>query len=184
VEAKKTMKIWVGILVACSPLALCGCFDLPSVYPLYTDQTAVAEPRLAGAWQTQDGKEQMFVRLTGDREYRLTYLDDDGEATLWKLRLVKLGETPAADMMQVKDGDLIPLHHFLALAFDGAALKVWFLDSSPLRQMAGKEGLGYVRGKEDEVVLTAPTASLAAFLQKNLADEMKRDADLEFHALK
>ena len=52
-------------------------------------------------------------------------------------------------------------------------LKVWFLDSSPLREKAGKEGLAYVRGKKDEVVLTAPTASLAAFLQKNLADELK-----------
>jgi len=33
-------------------------------------------------------------------------------------------------------------------------------------------------------VLTALTASLTAFLNKNLADEMKRDADQEFLALK
>jgi hypothetical protein len=157
---------------------------MPSVYPLFTDQTAVAEHRLAGAWQTRDGKEQMFVKLTGDREYRLTYLDDKGEASLWTLRLVKLGETSVADMMRIKDGDLIPLHHFLALSFDGAVLKVWFLDSSPLREKAGKEGLAYVRDKKDEVVLTAPTASLIAFLKKNLADEMKKDADQEFLALK
>jgi hypothetical protein len=50
--------------------------------------------------------------------------------------------------------------------------------------MAGKEGLGYVGDKKDEVVLTAPTASLVAFLKKNLAEEMKKDADQEFLALK
>jgi hypothetical protein len=98
--------------------------------------------------------------------------------------VVKLGETSVADMMQIKGGDRIPLHHFLALSFDGAALKVWHLDSSPLREKAGKEGLAYVRDKKDEVVLTAPTASLTAFLKKNLADEMKKDADQEFLALK
>ena len=177
------MKIWMGILLVAAMLPLSGCFDMPSVYPLYTDQTAVAEPRLVGARQTKDGKEQMFVKLTGDSEYRLTYIDDKGDASLWKVRVIKLGDTSVADMMAVKD-DGIPAHHFLALFFDGAALKVWFLDSSPLREKAGKEGLAYVRGKKDEVVLTAPTASLAAFLKKNLADEMKRDADQEFLALK
>ena len=178
------MKILMGILLVGAMLTLSGCFDMPSVYPLYTDQTAVAEPQLVGAWQTKDGKEQMFVKLTGDREYRLTYLDDKGEASLWKLRVVKLGETSVADMLSVKDGAAIPAHHFLALSFDGAALKVWFLDSSLLREKAGKEGLAYVRGKKDEVVLTAPTAALTAFLKKNLADEMKKNADQEFLALK
>jgi len=51
------MKIWMGILLVVSVLPLSGCFDMPSVYPLYTGQTAVAEPRIVGAWQTKDGKE-------------------------------------------------------------------------------------------------------------------------------
>jgi hypothetical protein len=178
------MKIWMGILLVAAMLTLSGCFDMPSVYPLYNDQTAVAEPRIVGAWQTKDDKDQMFVKLTGDREYRLTYLDDKGEASLWKVRVIKLGDTSVADMMAVKDDAGIPAHHFLALSFDGAGLKVWFLDSSPLREKAGKEGLACVSGKKDEVVLTAPAASLTAFLKKNLADEMKRDADQEFLALK
>ena len=118
VEAKKAMKIWMGILLVGAMLALSGCFDMPSVYPLYTDQTAVAEPRLVGAWQTKDGKEQMFVKLTGDREYRLTYLDDRGEASLWELRVVKLGETSVADMMAVKDDA-----GYSCASFPGAVLR-------------------------------------------------------------
>jgi hypothetical protein len=174
----------MGILLVVAMLTLSGCFDMPSVYPLYTDQSAVAEPRLVGAWQTKDGKDQMFIKLAGDREYRLTYVNDKGEASLWKLRVIKLGETSVADMMMIKDDVDIPAHHFIALAFDGAGLKTWFLDSSPLREKAGKEGLAYVRGKKDEVVLTAPTESLAAFLQKNLAYEMKNAPDQEFLVLK
>ena len=178
------MRVRMGILLVAAMMTSSGCFDMPSVYPLYTDQTIVAEPRLVGAWQTRDGNEQMFVKLTGDREYRLTYIDDKGEGSRWELRVVKLGETPVADMMAIKDDSAIPAHHFLAWSFVDATLRVWFLDSSPLREKAGKEGLAYVRGKKDEVVLTAPPAALAAFLKKNLADEMKRDPDQEFLPLK
>ena len=177
------MKLWIGVLVV-TMLVCSGCFDMPSVYPLYTAQTAVSEPRLVGAWQTRDGKEQMFIKPFGDREYRLTYLDDKGEASLWGLRVVKLGDISVADMMAVKDDVGVPAHHFVALSFDGGVLKSWFLDSSPLREKAGKEGLAYVRGKKGEVVLTAPTAAVAAFLKENLADEMKRNPDQEFFMLK
>jgi len=184
-EAKKAMKVWMIILLVAAMVSLSGCFEMPSVYPLYTGQTAVAEPRLVGAWQTKDGKEQMFVKLIGDREYRITYIEDSGEAALFELRVTKLDEISVADMITVKDdSSTIPAHHFLAMSFDDGALKVWCLDSSPLREKAGKEGLAYVRGKKDHVVLTAPTAALTAFLKKNLADEMKRNADLEFLALK
>jgi hypothetical protein len=53
-----------------------------------------------------------------------------------------------------------------------------------LREKAVKEGMGFIRGKKDEVVLTAPTSSLASFLRKNLLDEMKKDPDEEFFPLK
>jgi hypothetical protein len=178
------MKIVMGILLVATMLPLSGChFELPSVYPLYTDQTAVAEPRLVGAWQTKDGKEQMFVNLTGDRQYRLAHIDENGEALQWKLRVVILGETLVADVMAGKDDSAIPAHHFLALSFDGETLKVWFLDSSPLREKAGKEGLAAMPDK-NKVVLTAPTASLAEFLKKNIAEEMKKSADMEYLPLK
>jgi hypothetical protein len=178
------MKIVMGILAVAATLAASGCLELPSVYPLYTDQTAVAEPRLVGAWQTKDGKEQMFVNVTGDREYRLIYVDDKGEATVWELRVVRLGETLVADLLAMKEDGGIPAHHFLALSLEAGALRAWFLDSATLRDAAGKAGLAYVRGETNEAALTAPTEALTVFLQKNLAEEMKKDADLEVVPLK
>ena len=173
------------ILLIIAMITLSGCLEMPSVYPLFTEQTAVTEPRLLGFWQTKDGKEQMVMKQTGDREYRLTYIDEQGEASLWAVRVTKLGETLVADMVTVKnDSSIIPAHYFLALSFDSRTLKVWFLDSKVLREKAVKEGVGFVRGKKDEVVLTAPTSSLAAFLKKNLLDEMKKDPDEEFFPLK
>jgi hypothetical protein len=185
VEARKDMKIMMGFLLAVATIASSGCFDMPSLYPLVTDLTAIAEPRLVGDWQSKDGGEQMFVKLSGDREYRLTYVDDQGEASAWVLRVAKLGETPVADMMTIKDdSSTIPAHHFLALSFDRGTLKMWFLDSSQLREKVVKEGLPFMRGKKDRWVLTAPTESIVEFLKKNLADEIKRNADQEFYPLK
>jgi hypothetical protein len=178
------MKIRMGVLAVAAALILSGCFELPSVYPLYTTQTAVAEPRLVGAWQTKDGKDQLFVKVTGDREYRLTYVDDKGEGTVWEVRLVKLGATLVADLMATKDDAGIPAHHFMAVSLDGGVLRTWFLDSEKLRGKAGEAGLVYADGEKKETVLTAPTAALAAFLQENLAEETKRDPDLEALPLK
>jgi hypothetical protein len=178
------MKIWIGVLLAAVLLTSVGCFEMPSVYPLYTDQSVVAEPRLVGAWQSKDGKDQIFIRLAGDREYRLTHINDEGEASRWELRLVKLGGVPVADMVSVTGDASIPAHHFLALSFDKTAMKIRHLDSKPLREKAAKEGLAYVRDKKGESVITAPTAAIVAFLGKNLPDEMKKDADMEFLPLK
>ncbi len=178
------MRILIGLLLAAAMLTLCGCFEMPSVYPLYTDQTTVAEPRLLGAWQSKDGKDQIFVKLVGDRDYRLTHINDDGEASLWRLRAVKIGETSVADMVKITEDASIPAHHFLALSFQGGLLKAWYLDSSALRERAVKEDLAYVHGDKKETVLTARTESIVAFLQKNLAAEMKKNADLEFLPMK
>jgi hypothetical protein len=179
------VKILIVVLLAAVMLISSGCLEMPSVYPLFTEQTAVAEPRIMGAWQTKDGKDQMFVKLSGDREYRLTYVDDEGDASVWVVRVTKLGEIPVVDMTTIKnDTSVIPAHYFVALSLGSGSLKVWFLDSSLLREKAVKEGLAYIRGKKEEVVLTAPTESIVTFLKKNLADEMKKKADEEFFPLK
>jgi serine/threonine protein kinase len=50
--------------------------------------------------------------------------------------------------------------------------------------LAAKEAFAYVHGKKDESVITAPTALVVAFIGKNLAEEMRKDADMEFLPLK
>jgi hypothetical protein len=178
------MKIWMGILTVAAALTLSGCFELPSVCPLYTDQTAVAEPRLVSAWQTKDGKEQMFVRTVGDREYRLTYVADKGDVSVWEVRVVRLGETLVADLRAAKEDTTIPAHHFVALSLENNVLWAWFLDSEKLREQAVQKGLAYAVGEKNEVALTAPTAALCAFLQQNLAKEMTPTAGIAFLPLK
>lgn len=174
----------MGILLVAAMIALSGCFEMPSVYPLVTDQTAIAEPRLEGAWQVKDEKEYMIIKLSGDRVYQLTYVNDSGEASRWTMRIGKLGETTIADMVPLQDDAGIPAHHFLALSLEGSGLKAWCLDSSVLREKAVKESLAFVQGKKNETIMTAPTASIAPFLQKNLADEMKKDPDIAALRLK
>jgi hypothetical protein len=180
------MKIAMGILLVAAMILSSGCFEMPSVYPLFTDQTAIAEPRLEGTWQVKDekDKEYMFIMLSGDRAYHLTYVDEDGQVSGWEVRIGKLDGVTIADMVRIQDEDYLPAHHFLALSFEKSVLKTWFLDSSALREQAAKEGLAYVRTNKNKTILTAPTASLAGFLKKSVADEMKKDPDQTFLRLK
>lgn len=173
------MKLLVTAATLTGLLTLTGCFDMPSVYPLYTAQTLVSEPGLPGTWVSKDGKEQLIIKADGDRTYHLTHVEDKGEASVWRVRLVNIDGVLVADMMMAKDDESIRAHHFLALTLTPGALQVHFIDSSELRENAVKEGLAYFT-EDKKTVLTAPTAALSAFLKKHLAGEIRRDADLQF----
>jgi hypothetical protein len=170
--------VW-GWAVIGAMLTLTGCFDMPSVAPLYTKQTAVAEPAFAGYWLAKEGKESMYVRKDNDNGYKATYIDDKGEVTPWDVHLVRMGDVLVADVMASKEDAGIPAHHFMALAVSGTALKAYFVDSDELRKKAAQDGLAYV-SEDKKTVLTGTTAALAAFVKKNLASEMKKNPDLEF----
>lgn len=173
------MRLLMLAATVASLFTLTGCFDLPSVAPVYTAQSAVAEPHFAGIWLSKDGKEQMFVRQGADSAYRLSYVDDKGEVTAWDVHLVRLGDTLVADLMAAKEDAGIPAHQFMALSVSADTLQARFLDSDALRAKAAKEGLAYVSA-DKKTVLTAGTAALAEFLKKSLPDELKRDVDLQF----
>jgi len=173
------MKGWMVMMMPVAMMALTGCFDMRSVYPIYTDATALTEPALVGTWQTKDAKEQLIVAEAGDHTYRLTYIDDNGEATRYELHLVKIGGTLVADLLPGGEGSGIPAHSFARMALDGDSLKITFLDSDTLREKAKEAGLAYTKDNEF-IALVAPTAAVRAFIEKNLPQEAQKEPDAEF----
>jgi len=171
---------WVAIAGA---LVLAGCFDMQGVQPLWTDETAIQAPLLTGVWQTDKAKEQLIVVKSGERKYRAVYLDEDGKATSYDVRVGKLEGFSVADLLPLQDCVAIPGHAFARIAVDEKSLKLRFLDSEKLRGKAIEEKLGIRVGK-DQAALTASTAALFSFLRRNVAAEEKMEWDATFQRVK
>lgn len=177
----KNLVLWMTPVVL---VAQTGCFDMRSVYPLYTDKTAVAEPMLPGSWQSANGKEELVVRESGDREYIALYVSEKGEVAKYEVHVVMFGDIRVADLLPLTGDDMgIPAHYFVQLELGNNNLKVKFLDSGALREKARAEGFAYTRDK-DCVALVAPTAALRGLIEKNLPSEEKKDIDAEFVRVK
>ena len=175
--------MWKKWIVVAGALALAGCFDMQSVQPLWTDETAIQAPLLTGVWQTDMAKEQLIVVKAGERKYRAVYLDEDGKATSYDVRVGKMEGVTIADLLPLQDCVAIPGHAFARIAIDEKSLKLQFLDSERLRAKAVEEKLGVRTGKE-QAALTASTAALYSFLRRNLAAEEKTDWDAAFKRVK
>ncbi len=155
-----------------------------SLQPLYEDEDLVFEPRLLGTWTDSDGEDEWtFARGEGN-EYVLTCLTGEDEVKAeFCGRLGKLGGAYFLDLFPEKGGapmpkndlltmHLIPAHTFwrVRLIAEGG------LHLDPFNADWLKDGIREGRLKiahvetPDEVILTAGTSELQAFLARLATD--------------
>jgi hypothetical protein len=67
---------------------LAGC--VPSLNPLYTDDTLVFEPALIGVWKQPEGSARWNFSQLDARSYRLLYTDEQGQQGRFIGHLVRL----------------------------------------------------------------------------------------------
>lgn len=67
---------------------LAGC--VPSLNPLYTDDTLVFEPALLGVWKQPEGSARWNFSKLDDKSYRLLYTDEQGQQGRFIGHLVRL----------------------------------------------------------------------------------------------
>lgn len=161
------------ILVAfAAALLMSGC--VPSLHPLYTDGDPVLVPDLEGTWVETDGEDTWtFQKGSGD-DYKLIH-KEKGAPGNFDVHLVKLGKFLFLDIYpQEPDiengfykGHLIRAHTFAKIELNGTTLRIAMLDPDRLKDSMGRgeakiphERLG------GEIVLTASTAELRAFVRK------------------
>ena len=155
-------------------LALGGCMAR-SIAPAVDGKDRVVDSRLVGRWQSDRGTETAVITAR-DSDYAVLYTDDKGEPGAFVGRLGRLGGrwvldlAPQASGVQASDsykGLLLPLHTFLLIDSIGARMRVSAVKSDSVEGYLEREPSAVAHVKVDnEVVLTAPTPELRAFLER------------------
>ena len=179
----KNMKFLSGrfglALLLAGLIGLTAC--VPSLNPVYSPETLVFRDELLGIWKedTQDEASWKFTRAD-ENSYTVT-LEEKEEKSSFEGRLVKLGDAYFLDLFpsgepieKAKMGglykaSLIPGHLILKVAFD-PGLELWLLQPDELKEILTNDpgALAHALPATGQLVITAPTAELQKFLQKQV----------------
>lgn len=164
-------------LAAGALLLLAGC--IPSLHPFYTARDLAFDPLLLGTWVPQDEKQTWAFSAHEPDAYRLVYTDDKGRAGRFKVRLLRLeGKTfldlypadPPGELNEYYKAHLVKAHTFLHVRelarsrLELAGLSFGWLD----RQLKAEPGAIAHERRNGQVVFTADTRALQAFVLKHL----------------
>jgi hypothetical protein len=114
---------------------IAGC--IPSLNPVYTDETLTFEPALLGVWKQPAAKARWDFSKVDDKSYRLSYTDDEGQQGRFLGRLAKLEGELFLDLYpeEVKmDGNgfykfhLVPIHTIYRVKRADGQLKLSAID--------------------------------------------------------
>lgn len=153
---------------------------IPSLHPLYTEDTMVFESSLLGTWT--DGEETyVFEQLKG-KTYLFTYMKGP-EQEQYEVHLVKLGADYYLDFYSHQKGGflgndnldlapLIPTHSFAKVRWDEQTMEIshfselqWLEDLFEQRKIRIKH-----ERVDDEIILTAGPQELQKFFLKYTND--------------
>lgn len=171
----------MSVLLISSMVVLFGC--VPSLHELYTEETLVFEPGIAGRWQ-QEGDDAVWV-FEGDAEnksYRLTIAEKGAKESRLTVHLVAVGGQRFFDFYHAEDADieagdwvkatLIPGHLFVRVEATEPNLVLWVMNPETVKKVL-KERPELVKHErtDDRVVLTDGPEGLQAFLAAGLKIE-------------
>lgn len=163
---------FVGVAVL---VVLAGC--VPSLHPLYTDGDLVFDPALVGEWSEKHSKEKWIFTKSGEKEYRLVYIDDEGKEGKFIVHLVKAEGRQFLDLFpedpDLKENDfykchLLPIHTFMRIEQIEPTLRMVPLNPDWIKKFLQDHPDAIQHEKVDDgILLTAKPKELQAFLIKH-----------------
>ncbi len=169
------LRNWIGLALA---LMVQSC--IPSLHPLYTEDTTVFESSLLGAW-TDGADSYVFEKLKG-KTYLFTYLKGP-EQQQYEVHLVKLGADHYLDFYAHQKGgflgsdnlDLAPLirtHSFAKVKWNEDTLEIsHFSELEWLEELFDQRKIRIKHERvNDEIILTAGPRELQKFFLKYTND--------------
>ena len=160
-----------AIVIFTSCLILTGCDNpaLLSLDPVVTDQEAVFDPTLLGAWAAKEDKDLCIIRRDGETGYAVTYLSG-GSVRQFSARLFRVGEASMLDLTPDGSDDFLIAGHAVVRIWTGGGTLRWtYLDAEWLRKQAAQ--LLPNRADDKRMVLTAPGVAVRAFVAKYGIDD-------------
>lgn len=185
----KTMTAAAAVL-ALAGMMMVGC--VKSLEPLYTEEDLEFEAKLLGIWaENEDAKERWTFERAGEKAYQVIY-EQDGERGEFVVHLLRLGDHLYLDflpldeaMEKLERNDLykfhwLPTHTFARVYEVEPELKMAFMNPDWLSERLSEDpgALAHARRGDKEVVLTASTKALQAFVRKHAADAFGEASNL------
>lgn len=166
-------RMLLGILIL-----FVGC--IRSIYPIYTEQDIVFEPKLIGQWSEGDSKELWSFSKDKANSYTLVFIDDKGKQGKFSVHLAKIKNKLFLDLFPVvpeRDENensfyrlhLIPVHTFIYVKQIEPTLQISFPNKRWFERYITQIPNAIRHEKIDsEIILTASTKDLQAFFLKHL----------------
>src|SRR5262249_4707669 len=156
---------------------------VPSLHPLYTEDTLITNPEIEGTWIDEQDKDSWTFQQSEGGSYELTHKSAKTPTKL-DAHLVKMGQSVFLDLYpkdpkksgEMKDDlytmHLVAAHTFSKIRIEGDFMYVAMLDPDRLRDAVkdGKFKIAY-EVVENGIVLTAPTEDLQKSFLKYGEDE-------------
>ncbi len=166
------MKKFTQIL--CLGLILAATACVPSLHPLFTEDSLIFEESLVGTWEEDDNIWQF--RKSSSRSYKLIMTDAEGRKGEFETHLVKIGEHRYLDLYPVEpdleENDfykmhLLPTHTFMWVKQIEPNLQLSPMGPGAIKELVSQypEAVKH-EIVQDTVVLTAHTQELQAFVKK------------------
>jgi len=162
------------VLGAALTLAACA----PSLHPFFTDKDVVFDNALLGAWVNDSGDKCLFTKSGADH-YELLFVDDS--SSRFEARLIELGGVKFLDLYPKTQGrnsdpcppNFVPAHTIARLTIDKDSISMAMMDADWIKQLSDRNQLelAHERLEDGEIVLTAPTQKLQAFIRKHADDK-------------
>lgn len=168
-----------------------GCVPVMSLHSLYTEEDVVFKENLVGTWvdNPDSPKTTWEFSRAGAKEkaYKLVYSDDEGKKGSFVVHLVKLGNRLFLDVLpsqfpsEQQDWEkmkwaynfffFVPAHTFIKIDSIEPKLKMRRTINDEMKELF-KEEPNAVKHElvEDEIILTASTKELQAFVLKYAYD--------------
>lgn len=169
-------------LFASALVVLMGC--VPSLHELYTDQTLVFDPTIAGRWQQENDEAVWdFSAEAESKSWTLTIKEKEGKESLLKVHLVEIAgkrffDFYPAENVEIEMGDwlkatLIPGHLFVRVEKTGTNLMLAVLNPDTIEKLLEKKPdmVKHERLDDDRIVLTDNPKGLQTFIAAGLQIE-------------
>ena len=166
------MKQIAKITILAMTLFLTGC--VPSINPFCSEADGYIDANLFGTWTDEDNRESWTFVHNDDSSYLLTYTDEDGRTGAFTARLFKIANKSFLDIEPLRppargngfyNEHLLSMHSVYLISIEGRKGHFGFLDPEFLETALAKDPTALSHAfVDDELVLTATTEQLKAFL--------------------